>query len=94
VPNFAAGSEDDDRTKRIEHRKQQAKDLAGGEMTTGGAEDCPPGITQKLLEYLVAFEKAPSVTDFKKLEDAGVRLPAPDPLEDAAPGCRDLLRHT
>ena len=71
-----------DREKRIEELKRRAQDAAGGEMTAGGAEDCPPEVAEAFWKHVVAWEEAPWTTNFKQLEEAGIDLPDPERLDD------------
>jgi hypothetical protein len=69
--------------ERIEALKQQANELAGGEMTHYEADDIDPNIAEAFWENVLAFESAePGETLFVELEKAGVKLPAPDDLDD------------
>jgi len=46
--------------------------------------DAPPEIEEAFLRNIVAYESAPMTTHFARLEQAGVQLPSPDELDDAA----------
>ena len=77
-------SDEDDlkREERIAELKRQAEELAGGEITAGGAEDTPLEVEEGFWKHVVDYEKAPWTTNFKQLEEAGIELPAPDTLND------------
>ena len=79
---MANNESDDERKKRIEELKQQAQELAGGEMKTGGLEDCPPDLEEGFWKHVVEYEEAPWTTHFAQLERAGLALPAPEALND------------
>ena len=79
MPNHES---DEDREKRIEELKHRAEELAGFEMQSGTAEDCPPDIKEGFWKHVVEYEEAPWTTHFQQLERAGVSMPAPDSLND------------
>lgn len=80
--------EDDDRSEQIEREetiealKRRARELAGGEMTSGKIHEAPPEVEEGFWNYVVAFEEAPWIKHRTLLERAGVTLPAPDTLSD------------
>lgn len=73
---------EDQRDKRIEDLKRRAEELGGGEMQTGGLDDCPAEMEESFWKHVVDYEEAPWTTHFQQLETAGVALPAPDSLND------------
>jgi len=73
---------DEDREKRIEELKRRASELAGPEMKSGTAEDCPPDVEEGFWKHVVEYEEAPWTTQFQQLERAGVSMPAPETLDD------------
>jgi hypothetical protein len=69
--------------KRINELKQRAKGLAGGQMMEGMSNSAPPEIQEGFWNYIVAWEEAPDTTHFKQIEVAGVKLPAPETLDES-----------
>jgi hypothetical protein len=80
----AEGDRDDQIEERIEELKRRAEELAGGEMEMSEFDDCPAEIEEAFWESVVGYEEAPWTTNFEQLEKAGISLPAPDSLDDAA----------
>jgi hypothetical protein len=74
--------EKSDRELRIDELKLRAQEAAEGEMTTWEAEDCPSDVAEQFWESVVAYETAPMTTHFKRLEAAGVKLPAPETMDE------------
>jgi len=72
-----------DQEIRVNELKEEARELAGGEMHAWENPDCPPGIAEQFWNNVVAFEKAPRWCDFLRLEEMGVALPSPDDIADA-----------
>jgi hypothetical protein len=83
-------SNDPDDLDRIDHEirlnelKHQAEELAGGPVHAWEADDCPPGVAEQFWQNIVAYEKAPWTSHFQQLLEAGVELPAPNEMDDAA----------
>ncbi len=71
-----------DRAIRINELTEQARELGMGESFVDG--DCPPEIHEQFLKNIVDYESAPVSSHFAQLEQAGVALPPPDSLDDAA----------
>ena len=67
---------------RINELKHRVEELAGGEMTTYEAEDAPLPILEAFWESVLEYEQAPVSSDFSRLEEAGVYLPAPEEMSD------------
>ena len=67
---------DEERKKRIKDLKDRAEELCGGQMETGGLEDCPAETEEAFWKHLVDYEEAPWTTHFAQLESAGVSLGA------------------
>lgn len=80
--NTAIPENDEDRKKRIKDLKDRAEELCGGQMETGGLEDCPAETEEAFWKHLVDYEEAPWTTHIAQLESAGVSLPQPDSLND------------
>jgi hypothetical protein len=72
-----------DQEIRINELREEARELAGGEMATWEDPDCPPGIAEQFWDNVVAYEKAPRSCDFLRLEEMGVALPPPEDIADA-----------
>jgi hypothetical protein len=73
-----------DQEIRINELKEEARELAGGDMVAWESADCPPGIAEGFWDSVVAFEKAPRSCDFLRLEEMGVELPEPHSIQDSA----------
>jgi hypothetical protein len=71
-----------DQRIRINELTEEVRALGMGD--SGASEDCPPGIHEQFLKNIIDYESAPVSSPFARLEAAGVRLPAPDALDDAA----------
>jgi hypothetical protein len=77
-----ADEDEGEREKRIAELKRKAQELAGGKMAEGELEETPPEVAEQFWEQVVAYEEAPWTTTFKQLEEAGMKLPAPETLDD------------
>jgi hypothetical protein len=71
-----------DRDIRINELTEQVKDM--GATSFHASEECPPDIEEGFLKSIVDFESAPLSSHFEQLVSAGVELPPPDSLDDAA----------
>jgi hypothetical protein len=78
-----AGSEDRERETRIEAIKEQLQEQAGGQMVALGSGELPES-EEKFWQRMRAFENGPFTTDFERLTRAGIELPQPDAMDDAA----------
>jgi hypothetical protein len=67
---------------RINELKHRVEEINGGEMTCYEAEDAPLPILEAFWESVLEYEQAPVSSDFSRLEEAGVNLPAPEELSD------------
>src|SRR5687767_12285914 len=74
---------DADQRRRIQKLKEELQELARGKAEFGGMPDVPPDIEEQFLKQVLEFEKAPRDTDFNRLIQRGIDLPAPDALTDA-----------
>jgi hypothetical protein len=74
---------DIDQQIRINELREAAREAGGGEMTQWESPDCPPEIAEQFWSNVLAYETAEETCHFKRLEEAGVALPAPDTLTDA-----------
>ena len=68
--------------KRIEQLKEEVRRLAGGQMHSSGVDDLPSDIAEQFLQRVIAFETAPTTTDFDLLTADRVPLPPPDEVSD------------
>jgi hypothetical protein len=75
--------EQEERAIRIQKLKREVEELAGGQMFSGGSDDCPPEIEEQFWEYVLAFERAESIPLFDRLVKGGLSLPSPDELDDS-----------
>ena len=84
-----------DQEIRINELKEEANELAGGEMLHWESEDCPPGLAESFLQSVVNFEKAPWTSTFQQLLEAGVELPAPEEMNDEELTAKlwEIIRH-
>ncbi len=73
-----------DQEIRINELKEQARELAGGDLNGFEAEDAPPELIEGFWRHVVDYESAPQTTCLQKLTDAGVVLPPPDEMGAAA----------
>lgn len=74
--------EQNERKEHIEELQRQAHELTGGEMISGEAAEASPEVREQFWEHVVAWEEAPWTTDFRRLQEAGIALPAPETLND------------
>ena len=71
-----------EREKRIAELKRRAEELTGAKMLEGEMEDTPPEVAEGFWQHVVAYEEAPWTTNFKQLEESGMKLPAPETIND------------
>ncbi|MFZ4573804.1 MAG: hypothetical protein ACOYN0_05360 [Phycisphaerales bacterium] len=71
-----------DRAIRINELEHQLEALGAGSL--GASHECPPAIHEQFLSGILAFETAPLASQFERLLEAGVELPTPVELDDAA----------
>lgn len=71
-----------DQRIRINELREQLDGMGMSSFQT--EEDCPPEVEEEFLRGIVAYESAPEGTRFAQLQKAGVVLPPPDALDDAA----------
>ncbi len=70
------------RESRINELKDKVKEVVGGEMTTWESDECPSEQAEQFWQYVLNYEKAPWTTNLKQLEEVGMKLPAPETLDD------------
>jgi hypothetical protein len=70
----------------IERLKEKARRLAGGRMQSFGIDDLPKDAAAQFLERIIAFETAPTTTDFDRLTADAVPLPPPEEVPNRAIG--------
>src|SRR5215472_16882683 len=75
-------AERNEREQHIEELQRRARELTGGEMITGEAAEAPAEVREQFWHHVVAWEEAPWTTDFRRLHEAGIALPAPETLAD------------
>ena len=80
--HVAPNHEETERRMNIHRLKNEANELAGDQMSGFEADDAPSEILEEFWENVVAFERAPQVTTHKKLEKAGIEMPADTELSD------------
>lgn len=73
---------DPEQFERIERLKEQAKEIAGGEMDFYEAEDVSPDVQEQFWQNVIAFETGEYAPLFDRLVKAGIELPPPDDLND------------
>ena len=71
-----------ERRMNIHRLKNEANEIAGGEMTGFESPDLPSEISEQFWQNVVAFEKAPRRSGLSQLEEAGISMPPADTLSD------------
>ncbi len=71
-----------ERQRHIRELQEKLQRMAGGPVSMGFSEDCPEEIRERFLESVVAFEEAEPVPLFDELVKTGLRLPAPEEMDD------------
>ena len=71
-----------DQQIRINELRAEAVELGIGEGDV--SPDCPLHIEEQFLRNVIDYEKTPWTTNFEQLQAAGVELPPPKALDDAA----------
>jgi hypothetical protein len=69
---------------RIHRLKKELEPLACGKVEAWISDALPPDAAEQFCRDVVAFETAPTTTNFQQLTEAGITLPAPDHVSDAA----------
>lgn len=72
--------------ERIDRLKEEARRLSGGQMQSFGIDNLPKGMAEEFLKRVIAFETAPTSTDFDLLTADGVPLPRPEDVSDGEIG--------
>jgi len=73
-----------DRDIRLNELKEQARELAGGEMTSFEAEDISPEVSEQFWHNVVESERGGWTSARRQLQEDGVALPGQGDLSDAA----------
>ena len=68
--------------ERIEQLKAEAMRLSGGKMQSFGLDALPPLIAEQFLKRVIAFETAPTTTNYDQLIADGVPVPTPAAVSD------------
>jgi hypothetical protein len=72
----------EERRRHIRELQEKLQRIAGGPVSMGFSQDCPDEIRERFLESVVAFEEADPVPLFDELIKMGLRLPAPEEMDD------------
>jgi len=81
-PFSDADARDIERQMNIHRLKNEASELAGGQMTTFESPDLPPEVSEQFWENVVAFERAPLRTIHQKLKAADIPMPPAAEMSD------------
>jgi hypothetical protein len=73
-----------DREIHINELRHQAEDLTDGDIVSYEDPDAPSEVIEQYWENVIAYETAPHTTHFDQLTRAGIDLPPPETLDDAA----------
>ena len=79
---------DDDRVddsveeQLIEKLKAQARQAPGGQMMSWESDVLSTDEREQFWQRVMDFENTPLVSDFQRLTDTGMQLPAPDTMND------------
>jgi hypothetical protein len=73
---------------RIRAMKEEAARLAGGKVPAWESGALSPDARERFWREVLACETAPWTTNFQQLVEAGVELPEPEALADAALGAK------
>ena len=65
------------RKDRIDDIKNELKALSGGDMTSWTSPDLPEHVAEQFWKDVLAFETAPTTTNFQQLTRAGVPFSLP-----------------
>jgi hypothetical protein len=73
-----------DQEARVRALKEEARRLAGGEVCAWESDALSLDAREQFWSHLLAWETAAWTTNFQQLVEAGVELPEPEALADAA----------
>lgn len=79
---MADNERDIDREIRINELKEEANELAGGEMIAWESENAPDSIVESFWQRVVDYEKTPLTSSFLDLTEQGFELPGPEEIPD------------
>ena len=81
-------ADDGDRDTVISEAKRKLQEKAGGKMTAWESGRLLEEQREQFWCDVLAFESGPFTTDFERLVDTGVMLPAPESMDDATLSAR------
>jgi hypothetical protein len=67
----------------VDRMKARLAQMSGGKLVAGEVAGLPAELREEFWRRVLAFECGPFTTDFQRLADAGVELPAPESIGDA-----------
>lgn len=76
-------TDDRDRGARIAEAKHKLQEKAGGKMIAWESGGLPEELREQFWSDVLAFASGPFTNDFERLINAGVKLPAPESMDDA-----------
>ncbi len=71
-----------DREIRINELREQMAELGMEEPKP--SPECPPEVHEQFMRHIIEYETAPETSQSEELRKEGVRLPAPESMDDAA----------
>jgi hypothetical protein len=83
-----------DQEIRINELKQEAEELAGGEMFAYESDQMPSPMAEQFWQHVVDYEKAPWTSLYELMTNDGLELPPPETLTDAQLSAKlgDIIR--
>ena len=77
-------TDDSNAEARIRAIKQRLRTMTGGQMVCWESDTLPDDCREEFWRRRAAFEDGPFTTDFDRLVNAGIDLPEPESMDDAA----------